>query len=444
MAVSKRLRYEVLRRDNHTCRYCGASAPEVPLRVDHVTPVALGGSDKPDNLVTSCEPCNSGKSSATVDAAVVADVADDALRWAIAMEQAAEKLLEQEQPKLEYRQAFLAEWNRWGYGEGDKRKAIELPGDWKPSIERFRVAGLPAWVWADIVDTAMGYDKVLTANKFKYCCGIAWNKIGELHAEAGRIVDTKPTPANLDVRAAVLDAAYAIWHCGMADNAEAPTAEQEAEFQSSLASLPGMDLEAPERVIGAALHATYFGTCDITEALRDMDRDTVWTAWHAAWPTVYEPSEDPKEPWGKVLGGPTDDQIEWIKAQIDSLLDAGIYVRRLVRAASHAGSHKSARIYHGLSDKELEATGVSDWQSQASELWRVAYMASGEAEPTQDEASRFFDSLARIALDGSFYLADVYEAASAAGSYRDPDVTSCLTRHLSVFEAAALPVGGES
>lgn len=28
MAVSKRTRYEVLRRDNHACRYCGARAPE--------------------------------------------------------------------------------------------------------------------------------------------------------------------------------------------------------------------------------------------------------------------------------------------------------------------------------------------------------------------------------------------------------------------------------
>lgn len=71
MAVSKRLRYEVLRRDNHTCRYCGATAPDVPLRVDHVTPVALGGTDTPDNLVTACEPCNSGKSS-TIEGFVAA------------------------------------------------------------------------------------------------------------------------------------------------------------------------------------------------------------------------------------------------------------------------------------------------------------------------------------------------------------------------------------
>ena len=445
MAVSKRLRYEILRRDSHTCRYCGASAPDVPLRVDHVTPVALGGGDTPDNLVTSCEPCNSGKSSATVDSAVVANVSDDALRWAAAMKVAAGNLLEQERPKDEYRDAFLAEWNRWGYGKGEDRKAAELPGDWKASLERFRIAGVPVWMWADIVDASMGNEKVLEVNKFKYCCGIAWNRVTELQDEARRIVGARPAPASLDSGKAVLEAAFAVWRCGMAETDEPVTAQQEDEFRRSLAEQSDRSTSEPERIIGAALYATYFGMCDIAEALRDMDRDTVWTAWHTAWPTTYVPSEDPNEPWGKVIGGPTDEQNEWVKAQIDSLLDADIYVRRLVRAASHAGTHKSARIYHGLSEKELEATGVSDWQSQASELWRVAYMASGMAEPTQEDASKFFASLKRITKDSAgFYLADVYEAASAAGSCRDPDVTTCLTRHLSAFEAAALPVGGEN
>ena len=41
MAVSKRLRYEVLQRDNFTCRYCGAFAPFAVLEVDHVMPHAL-------------------------------------------------------------------------------------------------------------------------------------------------------------------------------------------------------------------------------------------------------------------------------------------------------------------------------------------------------------------------------------------------------------------
>jgi hypothetical protein len=69
MAVSKRLRFEIFRRDSHTCRYCGATAPGTPLRVDHIVPVALGGTDHPSNLVTSCEPCNSGKTS-TLDGQV--------------------------------------------------------------------------------------------------------------------------------------------------------------------------------------------------------------------------------------------------------------------------------------------------------------------------------------------------------------------------------------
>lgn len=37
MAVSKRLRYEILRRDNHTCRYCGGAAPDVVLTEDAIT-----------------------------------------------------------------------------------------------------------------------------------------------------------------------------------------------------------------------------------------------------------------------------------------------------------------------------------------------------------------------------------------------------------------------
>lgn len=214
MAVSKRLRYEILRRDDHTCRYCGAKAPDVPLRVDHVTPVALGGGDTPDNLVTACEPCNSGKSSATIDSATVAAVSDDAIRWSTAMQQAADNLLKQEKPKHTYRSAFLAEWERWGFGKGDERKTLELPPDWKASIERFRVAGLPVQVWGDIVDTAMGNDMVLRANKFKYCCGIAWNQVTAMQEDARRILADKPerpSPSDERTRDLVSCHLYATW-----------------------------------------------------------------------------------------------------------------------------------------------------------------------------------------------------------------------------------------
>lgn len=91
MAVSKRLRYEILRRDNFQCRYCGAAAPDVKLNADHVIPQSLGGSDKPNNLVTSCADCNGGKTSSMPNAMPVADVEQDTFRQAAELKRAAEE-----------------------------------------------------------------------------------------------------------------------------------------------------------------------------------------------------------------------------------------------------------------------------------------------------------------------------------------------------------------
>lgn len=60
-ALSKRLRFEIFKRDGFKCLYCGVSPTEKVLRVDHVKPVVDGGGDEPANLVTSCFDCNSGK-----------------------------------------------------------------------------------------------------------------------------------------------------------------------------------------------------------------------------------------------------------------------------------------------------------------------------------------------------------------------------------------------
>lgn len=59
--ISKKLRFEMLRRDESTCRYCGRSAPDVELHVDHVVPRAKGGLTISENLVTACADCNLGK-----------------------------------------------------------------------------------------------------------------------------------------------------------------------------------------------------------------------------------------------------------------------------------------------------------------------------------------------------------------------------------------------
>src|SRR5262245_12209815 len=62
MAITKKIRFEVFKRDSFTCQYCGAEAPKVLLEVDHIEPKSKGGKDSIINLITSCESCNRGKS----------------------------------------------------------------------------------------------------------------------------------------------------------------------------------------------------------------------------------------------------------------------------------------------------------------------------------------------------------------------------------------------
>lgn len=59
--LTKKIRFEVFKRDKFTCQYCGRSAPDVVLEVDHIKPVAEGGDNDIMNLVTSCAECNRGK-----------------------------------------------------------------------------------------------------------------------------------------------------------------------------------------------------------------------------------------------------------------------------------------------------------------------------------------------------------------------------------------------
>jgi len=60
-SISKKLRFEIFKRDSFKCQYCGQSAPEVLLHIDHIKPVANGGDNDITNLITSCVNCNQGK-----------------------------------------------------------------------------------------------------------------------------------------------------------------------------------------------------------------------------------------------------------------------------------------------------------------------------------------------------------------------------------------------
>jgi len=64
--ISKKLRLLILERDGYRCRLCGRTAKETKLEVDHITPVAKGGTDSLNNLWTLCIDCNRGKSDLSI------------------------------------------------------------------------------------------------------------------------------------------------------------------------------------------------------------------------------------------------------------------------------------------------------------------------------------------------------------------------------------------
>ena len=59
--IGARLRFQVFMRDNFTCQYCGQRAPQVELHIDHIIPVAHGGTNEIANVSTACAECNLGK-----------------------------------------------------------------------------------------------------------------------------------------------------------------------------------------------------------------------------------------------------------------------------------------------------------------------------------------------------------------------------------------------
>lgn len=184
MAVSKRLRFEILRRDNYTCRYCGDSPPDVKLTVDHVMPRALGGTDDPSNLVAACGPCNSGKSSATPDAPVVIDVAESATQWAEAKATATRANtmyagFEDEISRVD------AEWYRSSKG-GDW--AQPLPSDWKLSVRTWMLRGLPIDTLCGQIQRTRSIGDSLN-DPWRFLCSAAWKEIARIEEDTKALYD---------------------------------------------------------------------------------------------------------------------------------------------------------------------------------------------------------------------------------------------------------------
>jgi 5-methylcytosine-specific restriction endonuclease McrA len=54
-------------RGNARCYFCGDTVPRKHTTMDHLTPVAQGGTAVVTNLVASCRPCNKHKGAMTLE-----------------------------------------------------------------------------------------------------------------------------------------------------------------------------------------------------------------------------------------------------------------------------------------------------------------------------------------------------------------------------------------
>jgi len=169
--ISKKLRFDVFKRDGFQCAYCGAHPSEtVVLEVDHIQPVACGGGDEIDNLVTACFACNRGKR----------DVPLSAIPHSIA--EKTELIAEREAQIHAYHEVLA--WRR-------QRRQEELDAVIDIYIAEFgrdemtgqRISSIRMFLdRIDVFEVRESMELAVERKQyahpaFKYFCGICWNKI---------------------------------------------------------------------------------------------------------------------------------------------------------------------------------------------------------------------------------------------------------------------------
>lgn len=196
MALSKRLRFEILNRDGHTCRYCGGQPPDVVLTVDHVLPTALGGADDPSNLCAACRDCNAGKSSVKPGGPVVEQVARDAERWARAIALVSTDYDCRASDADSELEQFDYEWLLW-HSNFDG-KPLPRPDDWRESVVAWLGRGLTMEAIIRHIPKAMGARlKGGPDAAWRYFCGINWNVITQFDEQATSMVREMEDMADL-------------------------------------------------------------------------------------------------------------------------------------------------------------------------------------------------------------------------------------------------------
>jgi hypothetical protein len=166
--LSKRVRFEVFKRDEFACQYCGATPPSAILEVDHIDPVANGGTDDLDNLITACFACNRGKSAVPLSV-VPQSLADKAAEVAEREAQLAgyQAILRAKRERLE--EDVWTVFAHWRGQESTTHNRFN-------SVKRFvELLGLDDVL--DAVDVTLAAHIYNENREFRYFCAVCWNKV---------------------------------------------------------------------------------------------------------------------------------------------------------------------------------------------------------------------------------------------------------------------------
>ena len=172
-AISKKLRFDVFKRDAFTCQYCGAHPPGTVLHVDHIDPVANGGGNDINNLITSCLHCNLGKGARLLSNAPQS------------LKDKASQVKEAEEQLRGYHTVIEAQRDRIE-NECWRVAGVLKAGSMKTGFNKMDLLSVKQFIQkigvhecidaAEIADAKFPY----SLNKaFRYFCGICWNRVRE-------------------------------------------------------------------------------------------------------------------------------------------------------------------------------------------------------------------------------------------------------------------------
>ncbi len=167
--ISKKIRFEIFKRDDFTCQYCGRKPPAVVLEVDHIVPVSGGGKNLEHNLITACFDCNRGKGNGGLEITPInIKEREGLIKEKIVQVKAYEKVLAAEKRKKSRSIEKVSNIYTQNYEDWELTKGAKV------SIGRF----LERLTEFEVMDAMeMATSRMDENGCFKYFCGICWRKI---------------------------------------------------------------------------------------------------------------------------------------------------------------------------------------------------------------------------------------------------------------------------